>query len=328
MASAPPSDLDANTEDHTADTLLFTVSPDSEGSRVDTWLSEQLDESRTAVARWISDGRVTLNNRPCARPAKKLFDGDQLVVDPPEPQDSEIVAEDIPLSIVYEDRWVIVIDKPVGMVMHPAPGHLRGTLVNALLHHCADLEGVGGERRPGIVHRIDKDTSGLVVAAKNDRAHQVLSAQFADRSVARRYDAFAVMLRGPGLEESGIIETMHERTPNDRRRFTGHNGGKVAITRYEVVERFEHGTLWVQCRLQTGRTHQIRMHLRESGCPLLGDSLYGGAAATTRLIKRQALHAAELGFTLPDGETIHFESPLPADMQSALDALRAGQSWR
>ncbi len=328
MSLAPSDAPDGCSEDTTSDLIHLVVDGEGTGRRLDVWLAEHLDASRTAVARWIADGRLVLNDQPCARPAKKLAQGDTIVIEPPEPEDSELVAEDIPLAIVYEDAWVIVIDKPVGMVMHPAPGHPRGTLVNALLHHCGDLEGVGGERRPGIVHRIDKDTSGLVVAAKNDRAHQVLSRQFADRTVARRYDAFAVMLRGPGLDDSGVIETLHERAPNDRRRFTGRHGGKVAITRYEVVERFDHGALWAQCRLKTGRTHQIRMHLAERGCPLLGDTLYGGAAGSTRVIERQALHAAELGFTLPDGRALHFESPLPADMQRTLTSLRAGQSWR
>jgi 23S rRNA pseudouridine1911/1915/1917 synthase len=326
-----PSDSNVDDSEETGwdaaiERLELPVEPGT-AMRADAWIALQTGVSRTTAARWIEEGRVTAGYGLVDRPARKVHDLGTLIVTVPPPSPTEIVAQDLPLDIVYEDRWVVVVNKAAGMVMHPAVGHPDGTLVNALLWHCADIQGIGGEQRPGIVHRIDRDTSGLVVAAKNDEAHQHLTAQFAARTVRRRYEALAVTLRGT-LPDAGTVETGHARAPDDRRRFTGQHGGRVAITNYTVTERFAQYALALQCRLQTGRTHQIRMHMSEAGSPLLGDTLYGGAAATNRLIARQALHAAELGFTLPDNSPLHFTVAPPEDFQSALDALRSGRSWR
>ena len=213
------------------------------------------------------------------------------------------------------------------MVVHPAPGHADGTLVNALLHHCRDLAGVGGELRPGIVHRIDRDTSGLIVATKNDAAHSCLQAQFAAHTVLREYRALCAHTRGPALDDEVTFETRHRRHPSDRLRFTGQHGGdRHAVTHVTVVERFVDGALEVACTLETGRTHQIRMHLSEAGYPLLGDPLYGARrCGDARLdgFPRQALHAFRLGLVHPrSGEAMRWEVPLATDFATLLDELR------
>jgi 23S rRNA pseudouridine1911/1915/1917 synthase len=249
-------------------------------------------------------------------------------VPPATPIDAQPQA--IPLAIVYEDDDVIVINKAPGMVVHPAPGHPDGTLVNALLHHCENLSGIGGRIRPGIVHRIDRDTSGLLVATKNDRAHRCLAEQFAAHSIERVYEAVVVRVHGPGLPDRITIDTPHRRHPDHRRRFTGLAGGeRRAITHVEVVLRGVDGAMRVRCRLSTGRTHQIRVHLSEKGCPLLGDPLYGGrAVVANRWIPRVALHAATLGFIAPDGRSLRFESALPDDLANAVLRLERGETWR
>ena len=275
-------------------------------------------------------------------------------IDVPAPADSHIEAEAIALEVVFEDDDLIVIDKPAGMVVHPAPGSPGGTLVNALLHHCGDsLSGVGGERRPGIVHRIDKDTSGLVVAAKTDRAHHGLSGQFAAHSVARRYravvhgvpDAAHPRLRGlPGVrfEAAGVlnITTRLARHRNDRQRqAVVTSGGRYAVTRARVLERYGSppAAALLDCWLETGRTHQIRVHMAHAGHGLIGDRVYGSrrklaaagldaaAVAAAAAFHRQALHAATLGFRHPvSGATLRFDAPLPADMAALVSALRGG----
>lgn len=314
---------------------------------------EEAALSRSRLAKLIAEGAVAGPSGPVTDGKAKAEPGEYSVdIGAPEPLEAQ--PEDIPLVIVYEDAELIVIDKPAGMVVHPAPGAPNGTLVNALLHHCADsLSGIGGAARPGIVHRIDKETSGLLVVAKTDRAHQGLARQFADHSAHRRYLALAhglidpadARLRGlPGLafEPGGVlrITTMLGRHPSDRQRqAVSFDRGRHAVTRARLIEAF--GTppsaMLVECRLETGRTHQIRVHMAHAGLGLVGDPVYGGArrpsakalgadaAAAMLAFPRQALHAAELGFEHPvSGDMLTFASPLPPDMAELLERLRQG----
>lgn len=308
--------------------------------------------SRTRLARLIAGGQVAVNGRVVRDARARVAAGDLAEIAVPEAEDSHIAAQDIPLGVVFEDDDVIVVDKPAGMVVHPAPGSSEGTLVNALIHHCSDrLSGVGGERRPGIVHRIDKDTSGLIVAAKSDRAHHGLAAQFESHTVARRYRAVVHGvpeagdprlrgLRGVRFEPGNVlrIATGLARHRTDRQKqAVVFDGGRRAVTRARVLERF--GTpaaaALLECRLETGRTHQIRVHMAYAGHGLIGDPVYGGrrklpaksvtpdAAEAAAQFSRQALHAALLGFAHPvTGAPLRFEAPLPADMAALLAALR------
>lgn len=308
--------------------------------------------SRSRLARLIAEGQVACNGKTTTDAKAKVGVGDKVVIRIPETAEVETGAEDIPLNVVYEDNALIVIDKPAGMVVHPAPGSPSGTLVNALLHHCGDtLSGIGGERRPGIVHRIDKDTSGLLVVAKSDPAHHGLAAQFEAHSVDRSYLAVAHGcpdradprlrgIRGTSWENGEILKITTElaRHRHDRQRqAVVWSGGRHAVTRARLVEPF--GTppaaSLVECRLETGRTHQIRVHMAHVGHALVGDPVYGGrrklsarsvgaeAAALASAFPRQALHAASLGFVHPvSGERLWFESPLPDDIQGLITALR------
>ena len=314
---------------------------------------EGLGLSRSRLARLIAEGAVTRDGVVLG-PRDRLAEGETVEIALDEPEPVETLAEDIALNVVWEDADLIVIDKPAGMVVHPAAGNPRGTLVNALLHHCGDsLSGIGGERRPGIVHRIDKDTSGLLVAAKSDRAHQGLAAQFEAHDVERHYIALVhgvpsvgdPRLRGVAgvaVEPGGIlrIATQLDRHPTDRQRqAVVTRGGRHAITRARVTETFGSppALALVDCWLETGRTHQIRVHMAHAGHGLVGDGTYGGrrkasvkalgpaGAAAADAFPRQALHAATLGFTHPvSGRRLDFASPLPADMAALLVALRAG----
>jgi 23S rRNA pseudouridine1911/1915/1917 synthase len=298
--------------------------------RFDLFISSQLEgETRAAVQRLIEAGNILVDGHP-ARASQKLKGGEQVTVEIPAPAEAAPKAESIPLEVLYEDHDLIVINKPAGMVVHPGPGNSSGTLVNALLAHCTDLSGIGGELRPGIVHRLDKGTSGVLVAAKNDRAHQGLSAQFHVHSVKRIYQA---LVFGNPPEDSGKIEGIIGRHPTERlRQSLKARHGKHSATRWRVKERYGRISL-MELRLETGRTHQIRVHLTESGFPLLGDPLYpdGGRVnnlADPRLKKmitslgRQALHARTLGFIHPvTGEYLEFSSPLPADLQALCDYL-------
>lgn len=310
------------------ESTAYRVEAHEEGQRADAWLALRSGLSRSRAAQLIEQGLAQREGAPETRVSRKVRRGEEWELAVPPAVALDVLPQDLPLTIVHEDPWVIVVDKSPGMVVHPAPGHPDGTLVNALLFHCPDLAGIGGVQRPGIVHRIDKDTSGLLVITRTDEAHQHLAAQFAAHTVERKYVALAVQLRGPGLASQGVIESGHQRHPNDRRRFVGDRGGRHAVTTYQVSEKFQDGACRVECVLRTGRTHQIRMHLAESGTPLLGDDLYGGAAAENRLIQRQALHAATLGFSLPNGTMLRFESALPGDMDSALQRLQSGERWR
>lgn len=306
-------------EHETGEPVSWTIAGDEAGERVDKHVTDTLDgdASRSQVQAWIRDGFVQVNGRP-VKANYRLEVGDVLALTVPEPEQSRLVPEAIPLDIVYEDRHVVVVNKPRGMVVHPAAGHTSGTLVNALLHHCPDLGGVGGEKRPGIVHRIDKDTSGLLMVAKHDTAHQRLSEQLAARSVIRKYVA---VVNGNLPHDRGTIDAPIGRDRYDRKKFAVDvNGGKPAVTHFRVLERLPAHTL-MELQLETGRTHQIRVHMQYLGHPLEGDPVYGrrrGAA-----MDGQALHAAVLGFTHPEsGENMLFEAPLPADMVRLLERLR------
>jgi 23S rRNA pseudouridine1911/1915/1917 synthase len=311
-------------------TDMFTYPCGCEPMRLDLFISSQLEgETRAAVQRLIEAGNILVDGHP-ARTSQKLKGGEQVTVEIPAPAAAEPKPESIPLEVLYEDHDLIVINKPAGMVVHPGPGNSSGTLVNALLAHCTDLSGIGGELRPGIVHRLDKGTSGVMVAAKNDRAHQGLSAQFHVHSVKRIYLA---LVFGSPPEDGGKIEGIIGRHPTERLRQSGKaRHGKHSVTRWRAKERYGRITL-MELRLETGRTHQIRVHLTEAGFPLLGDPLYpdGGRVnnlADPRLKKmitslgRQALHARTLGFIHPvTGEYLEFSTPLPDDLQSLCDYL-------
>ena len=293
---------------------------DRDGERADQFIARLVPElTRSAAQRLLEEGAVALTGRP----VKKNYQaapGDVLAVALPEPEPVEAVPQDIPLDVVYEDDDVVVVNKPVGMVVHPAPGHPDGTLVNALLYHCKEsLSGINGERRPGIVHRIDRDTSGLLIVAKNDKAHLALAAQLQDHSLFRLYHAVVV---GGFKEESGTVDAPLARHPVDRKRMavcrTGE--GREAITHWQVVDS-QGGYSHITCRLETGRTHQIRVHMASIGHPLVGDQVYGSKKPFPGLVG-QCLHAACLTFTHPTtGERMTVEAPLPDWFTKTLQRL-------
>ena len=300
-------------------TATFPVTV-TEPGRADAVLSAAVDGlTRSAAQKWMEEGRVILNGKPVKKNAP-LKPGDTLLVSPPQPQDIDLIPQDIPLDIVYEDDDVVVVNKPVGMVVHPAPGHPDGTLVNALLYHCKEsLSGINGERRPGIVHRIDRDTSGLLIVAKNDKAHLALAEQLQDHSLFRLYHAVVV---GGFKEESGTVNAPLARHPVDRKRMavcrTGE--GREAITHWQVVDS-QGGYSHITCRLETGRTHQIRVHMASIGHPLVGDQVYGSKKPFPGLVG-QCLHAACLTFTHPTtGERMTVEAPLPDWFTKTLQRL-------
>jgi 23S rRNA pseudouridine1911/1915/1917 synthase len=311
-----------------------TLGADTAGERIDRALAAAMpDLSRARIQALIAAGRVSLGARAMTDASARAPAGDY-ALDIPPPAPAEPEPEPIPLSVLYEDAELIVVDKPAGMAMHPAPGSERGTLVNALLAHCgASLSGVGGVARPGIVHRIDKETSGVVVAAKTDRAHQGLSALFAAHDIERRYVA---LVRGAPRPERGVIETLIGRSAHDRKKMAVlKSGGRRAVTRYRLQRVFGPAdkplAARVACELETGRTHQIRVHLASKGSPCLGDPVYGSGlpaepvrrAIAEAGLTRQALHAAVLGFRHPvSGEALRFESPLPPDMADLEARLR------
>ena len=277
-------------------TETITLLADVPGTRLDSFLAANLPElTRSAAQRLIEEGRVSVNGMPAAKSCK-LNGSEEITITLPEPELTDIVPQNIPLDIVYEDSDVIVVNKPVGLVVHPAPGHPDGTLVNALLYHCGDsLSGIGGEKRPGIVHRIDRDTSGLIIAAKNDFAHQHLAAQLQDHSLARTYEAIVI---GNLREDSGTINAPIGRHHTDRKRMavTPH-GGREAVTHWEVITRYP-GYTHVRCKLETGRTHQIRVHMAHIGHPIYGDTVYGQKKAVSGMTG-QCLHAVGLRFIHP-----------------------------
>lgn len=295
--------------------LSFSPSDEDAGERLDTTLAALSGVSRAQVRRWIEQGCVTVAGR-ARKPSYRLAVGEQVLARIPEPVALSLAAEAIPLAVVHEDPDLIVVNKPAGMVVHPAPGHASGTLVNALLHHCGDLAGVGGVLRPGIVHRLDRGTSGVMVAAKTDVAHVGLAQQFHDHSIHRVYVAFVRAL--PGADE-GFIDRAIGRHSRDRKRMSVRTvSGREARTRWRVTERFAStGTARLEVRPETGRTHQIRVHLAWAGMPIVGDPVYGRVrrGQVPGDLQRPALHAAELGFTHPgSGEWMEFRVELPDDL--------------
>jgi 23S rRNA pseudouridine1911/1915/1917 synthase len=313
------------------------------GERLDRLLAARLAEhSRTRLKRLILDGRVRVGGQAIRDPEYRVKPGDAIEVEVPPPEPAKPTAEAIPLSVVYEDNDLIVIDKPAGLVVHPAAGAKRGTLVNALIAHCGDsLSGIGGEKRPGIVHRLDKDTSGLLVVAKNDRAHRALAAQFADHGRAgplRR--AYLALVWGVPSPPRGEIDAPIGRDPRSRTKMAVRRGGRRALTRYEMREVYRRGgkvvASLIECMLETGRTHQIRVHLAHIGHPLLGDPVYGAgfmskaaalsppARTALEALRRQALHAFRLGFAHPaTGNRLQFESKPPAELAHLVKALKS-----
>jgi 23S rRNA pseudouridine1911/1915/1917 synthase len=295
----------------------FEITEEHEGSRIDKALTTiQPNWSRTQVQQWLKDGLVLVGDLS-VKPNYKVKQGDIVAVDEPEVEELDVVAENLHLDIVYEDKDVLVVNKPRGMVVHPAPGHTTGTVVNGLMYHVKDLSGINGVLRPGIVHRIDKDTSGLLMVAKNDQAHVSLVDQLVAKSVTRVYTA---LVHGHIPHDNGTIDAPIGRDPKDRQSMGIIDKGKHAVTHFKVLERLGDYTL-VECRLETGRTHQIRVHMKYIGYPLVGDPKYG--PKKTIDFGGQVLHAGTLGFNHPaTDEYLEFTSPLPDDFQALLDQLR------
>lgn len=296
--------------------LRIDVLEEDEGSRIDKVIStNRSDLSRTQIQQWIKDGNILVNEKK-VKPNYRVKQGDLLTVDEPEPEILDIIAENLDLDIIYEDSDVLVVNKRRGMVVHPAKSHASGTLVNGLMHHCTDLSGINGVLRPGIVHRTDKDTSGLLMVAKNDKAHISLVNQLVEKSVRRVYTA---LVHGHISHDKGTIDAPIGRDPRDRQSMTVTDKGKDARTHFRVLERFGDYTL-VECTLETGRTHQIRVHLKYIGHPLVGDPKYG--LSETIDFGGQVLHAGTLGFEHPTtGEFIEFTKEPPADFQQLIDNL-------
>lgn len=290
---------------------------EKEIERIDKFIARESEEfSRSQIQHWIKEGNMLVNGQ-VVKPNQKLYENDQVILKIPPPIELHIEAEQMDLPIVYEDSDVVVINKPRGLVVHPAPGHYSGTLVNGLLAHCNDLSGINGVLRPGIVHRIDKDTSGLIMVAKNDKTHLSLAQQLKDHTVNRRYLAIA---HGKIQHDKGTIDAPIGRDPVHRQQMAVISGGKNAITHFRVIERYEQYTL-VELQLETGRTHQIRVHMKYIGHPLASDPKYG--PAKTLSLAGQALHAGVLGFKHPSsGEIMEFEAPIPEDIENELNNLR------
>ncbi|KUF36384.1 RluA family pseudouridine synthase [Lysinibacillus sp. F5] len=297
--------------------VTYTIEEQQQGERIDKALSSlQSEWSRTQIGNWVNDGIIKVNG-DAVKAKYKVKAGDVILIDVPEVEILDVIAEKLDLDIVYEDADVLVVNKPKGMVVHPAPGHMSGTLVNGLMYQCKDLSGINGVMRPGIVHRIDKDTSGLLMVAKNDTAHESLVNQLVNKTVTRKYIA---LVHGHIAHDKGTIDAPIGRDQKDRQKQAVVDNGKHAVTHFKVVERFGDYTL-VECRLETGRTHQIRVHMNYIGFPLVGDPKYG--PKKTIDFGGQVLHAATLGFDHPSsGEYLEFETPLPADYEQLLNDLR------
>ncbi|MEH7430466.1 RluA family pseudouridine synthase [Bacillus thuringiensis] len=300
-----------------SEVVQVKVAAEQKNERIDKFVTGINNEwSRSQVQQWIKDDVVTVNGK-AVKVNYKVKEEDEITVTIPEPEALDIQPEDLNLEIYYEDADVLVVNKPRGMVVHPAPGHTSGTLVNGLMHHCTDLSGINGVMRPGIVHRIDKDTSGLLMVAKNDMAHESLVNQLVAKTVTRRYKA---IVHGVIPHDKGTIDAPIGRDKKERQSMTVDENGKNAVTHFQVLERFKDFTL-VECRLETGRTHQIRVHMKYIGYPLAGDPKYG--PKKTLDMNGQALHAGILGFDHPrTGEYIQFEAPIPEVFEDALNILR------
>lgn len=297
--------------------LFFTI--EKGGERIDKYLSEQLEDmTRSHIQKLIKENMVRVNGM-AVKSNFKLSASDQIEVEIPELKEPDILPENIPLDILYEDQDILVVNKPKGMVVHPAPGHYTGTLVNAIMYHCKDnLSGINGVLRPGIVHRIDMDTTGSLVICKNDRAHQALAEQLKEHSITRKYHA---IVHGRLKEDEGTIDKPIGRHPIDRKKMSVHcTNGREAITHYRVLKRFQQFT-YIECQLETGRTHQIRVHMSSIGHPILGDQVYGPAKCPYKL-QGQTLHAKVLGITHPTtGEYMEFDAPLPDYFQGLLEKM-------
>ena len=322
--AAWPDDADTATDNEWLDDEepqreAFVAAEADEGQRLDRVLVAQLPElSRTYVRALIDGGQVSVDGRQ-RKASYRLHTGEQVEVQIPPPASTDLVPEAIPLSIVYEDADVIVIDKPVGLVVHPAPGHARGTVVNAVLAHAPEMQ-INGSQRPGIVHRIDKDTSGLLIVAKHERAMAALVAQFQARQTLKIY---LTLVDGVVEPDEGTIDVPIGRDPRNRQRMAPTREGRSAISHFRVLERFAHHTL-LEVRIESGRTHQIRVHCAFIGHPVVGDSVYGNPKGVGNLpLTRQFLHATRLGLRLPNGERREFTSPLPPDLERPLATLRA-----
>lgn len=307
-----------------------TVTPAQEGARLDRALGELFPEfSRSFLARLIENGSVRIDGKPAAQPSQRVEAGQEIIIDLPPPAPSTVEAQELPLDVLFEDADLAVINKPAGLVVHPAAGHADQTLVNALLFQVKDLSGIGGEIRPGIVHRLDKDTSGVMVIAKNDEAHRALTAAWNTDRVRKEYLA---LVYGTPSQLRGTIDAPIARDPRDRKRMAVVATGRRAITDYEVVERLRHASL-IRCSLRTGRTHQIRLHMKHLGHPIVGDPVYSGpqwrgipdkkVQKAMSAFTRQALHAERIAFPHPrSGEPLTFAAPMPADFADLLAVLR------
>lgn len=297
--------------------LFFTI--EKGGERIDKYLSEQLEDmTRSHIQKLIKENMVRVNGM-AVKSNFKLSASDQIEVEIPELKEPDILPENIPLDILYEDQDILVVNKPKGMVVHPAPGHYTETLVNAIMYHCKDnLSGINGVMRPGIVHRIDMDTTGSLLICKNDRAHQALAEQLKEHSITRKYHA---IVHGRLKEDEGTIDKPIGRHPIDRKKMSVHcTNGREAITHYRVLKRFQQFT-YIECQLETGRTHQIRVHMSSIGHPILGDQIYGPAKCPYKL-QGQTLHAKVLGITHPTtGEYMEFDAPLPDYFQALLEKM-------
>ena len=301
-----------------SETIIWRCAETDEGARVDACLAAHTELSRSRIAALMAEGALTIDGRQEKKPSARVAQGQQLELVLPEIKPTEIVAQNIPLGILYQDADVVIVNKPCGMVVHPAAGNEDGTLVNALLYHVHDLSGVGGEMRPGIVHRLDKDTSGLILIAKNDRAHAALSEQFKERTMEKHYRAVAF---GSFREEQGLIDAPIARHPSDRKRMAVVADGRPSKTEWRVLEGLK-GSTYLDVHLLTGRTHQIRVHMQHIGHPLLGDPIYAPNLRTAVRIPRLMLHAFSLAFTHPaTNERMTFCAPLPAEFQAALEKL-------
>ena len=299
----------------------FQITEEYEGERLDKGLSMLIDSlSRSFVSKLIKDNKVFVNDKP-AKSSYQLKTDDEVVFELPPSQEPDILAENISLDVLYEDKDVIVINKPKGMVVHPAAGHYSGTLVNALMYHCGhELSGINGVMRPGIVHRIDMDTTGSLIVCKNDKAHNAIAAQLKEHSINRRYHAIC---HGVLKEDEGTVNKPIGRHPVERKKMAvDERNGKEAVTHYKVIERFKDYT-YVECKLETGRTHQIRVHMASIGHPLLGDDVYAGNRKSSFKTKGQTLHAKILGFVHPEsGEYVETDAPIPEYFEVILDKLR------